>query len=595
MNKKFILISLLVISILQLIALWPSFRLSLYGDDWLTFWHLWSNSDPVIGLHYSPIRFFLTPYGPLDMNMGFLRMFFGYNSLPYYVASFLWRLSASFALFFLSLKLLNNKLGALFAGVFFAVSMIGLQTTDWVFDMISYMGLFLYIICNYFFFLSRQNRNYKLLIIYSIFLFLAMITVPIRMHGAFFLIIFAEFLWLITNLSIEQVKYTLFRIATFISTIIVIQNIGSSFGNTGESITRMITGLTFIINSLKQGQPDILLHPIMSFGNMIIPELIWPQLNTGVDLFVIFSVIIFAIFVLLLLLLTPKENKTKGKLFKIIIVGLVYNFTVWLMFKYHTQGFSPPYLLGSALVGGYTTILLLNLVFNKTFGRKYIVYSSMIIFWPYAFILFPWIAQDTNSVYPTDHRYMIMSSAGIALIWALLTLLKINKKILVVLFILYTFFHLSTTYSYFDRIAHKRNREISTKIWTAIEKDLPHFDEKKTYVVLFLTGDPMMNYYHGYFGFNPRIAVRDKIRGFRAPVPVADMQSLVSAVTDGKIFTYNLRDEKPIPPDQIIAFLIAGDSLENVRVQNITGQLRENLRTISENYLKSHPGVNYQN
>src|SRR3989344_7832421 len=103
-----------------------------------------------------------------------------------------------------------------------------------------------------------------------------------------------------------------------------------------------------------------------------------------------------------------------------------------------------------------------------------------------------------------------------------------------------------------------------------------------------------MNYFHGYFDFGPRIALRDKIRGYRAPIGISDYNQLVSAVTDGKTLKNNGYDEKPVSPDQTIAFLISGQTINNIKVQNVTEQTRKDLRVISEKYLKANPEVNYQ-
>ena len=602
MNRKFVFISLGSILLLQLIILWPSFCFALYGDDWLAFWHLWSNSDPVIGSHLYPIRYFLTPYGPQDMNMGLLRMLFGYYSLPYYITSFIWRLSVSYALFFMTLKFFKNKTGALFAGIFFSVSVIGLEATDWVFNMTSYLGLLFYVIFFYFFCSSRQTRNVKVLLLSAFFLFLAIITVPIRMHGGVILLIFAEVIFLLLDQTSSNLRYTLFRISIFTLTIMIIKMIGTSLGDPNESVNRMMNGVTWIAYHLKLGQIEVLLYPIMTFGNMIFPQLTLSQSNlqlrVGADSFFPLSIVSFTVFTLLLFLLTPKENKTKKTLFKIIFIGLIYNIIVWLIFNNHTSGFSLPgfkQMPLAALLGGYITILLGSLVINKCFEKKYLSYSTIIIFWPYAFFLFAWITLNTANPFPEYHRYLIMSSAGIGLIWAMLASLKINRKILIILFSLHLLIQIYSTYSYLGYIAQRRNRELSEKIWHEVESGLPaHFDGKKIYVVLFLTETQDMNYFHGYFDFGPRIALRDRIRGYGAPIGISDYNQLVSAVTDGKMLKSNGHDERPISPDQTITFLISGQNIDNIRVQNMTEQTRKDLVIISEKYLKAHPEVSYQ-
>ncbi len=601
-HLKYILISLAIILILQLIALWPSFQLALFGDDWLAFWRAWINSDANLpaqaGGYLNPVKYFLTPYGPQDMNMGLLRGFLGLSSGSYYIVSFLWRLSVAYALFFMVLKLTNNKLAALFSGTFFAVSAIGLDTTNWVFNMTSYIGLLFLIVFTFCYFRSRQLRSYKIVVLAFIFLFLAIVIVPIRMHGALIVIFFSEIIWFLQERTKSNLKYTVFRVAMLLGTLLVIKIIGASFGDPNETVNRTRTGLLLLSDYIHQGHFWVLLIPVMSFGNMILPDVIWTGLGAGNGTFFFLSLLIFITYMVLIFIFTPKQNRTDSDIYKLAAAGIVVNFGIWLIQKYDFQNFSSPSLVGAALIGSYTSIILINLIIKKFFEKKYLIFAAIIFFWPWAFILMPWITLNTGTVFPTFHRYMIVSSAGIALVWAFLALLQINRKALIVVFTLTILVQLNTTYNFLDYLVSSRGKEISEKIWDVLEGELPHFDTKKTYVVLFASdtqnGDVVYN--TAFFGFPPRMALRDRIwNSNRTPIAVTRYQEIVSAVTDGKVFLAHGHSEKPISPDQTITFLITGRTLDNIQVQNITEQTRKDLKSVSDEYLKTHPDVSYQN
>lgn len=596
MSKKFIFIALLTILILQLIALWPSLHLSLFGDDWLAFWRAWIHSDPNLPDYSSPLKTFLTPYGPQDMNMGLLKQYFGFSALPYYITSFFWRLSVAYALFFVVLKLFRNKLAAVFSGAFFAVSAIGLDATNWVFNMTSYAGLLFLTIFVFFYFSSRQGKNYKFSLLAFISLCFAIIIVPIRMHGALILIFFSEALWFILDRTKSNLKYTAFRIALLLLTLLIIKIIGTSFADPNETISRTKAGVTLAADYINKGHWWILLTLVMSFGNMIFPDALWSRLGFGEDPFFPLSFLIFSIFILMLFILTPKQNRTNFYIYKLAIIGFIFNFVAWLMLKSDIKIFSSSAAVGSVLIGGYVSMLLMNLIISRYLEKKYQVFSSAIVFWPYAFLILPWITLNTGTIFPTVHRYMIASSLGVSLIWALLALLKINKKILIFAFVVSIIIQIYASYSYLNLLVAVRGREISEKIWRVLEAQLPHFDTKKVYVVLFASepGSSGIAYYNAFFGFPPRMSLRDKIAVYRAPIAVTDYEGVVSAVTDGKTLKTSGYVEKPIPPDQVLAFLITGQTLDQIKVQNITNQVQQDLEKRSAEYLKLHPEVTYQ-
>ena len=119
----------------------PSFQLALFGDDWLTLWRYSIYLGPKASGGWNHFTYLFTSYGPQDILMGLLQKVFGYQSIYYYLTSFILRLLAAFSLYPLIMYLTKNKLSAYFSITFFLVTTIGIETTNWVFNMPSYISI----------------------------------------------------------------------------------------------------------------------------------------------------------------------------------------------------------------------------------------------------------------------------------------------------------------------------------------------------------------------------------------------------------------------------------------------------------------------
>ncbi len=162
----------------------PSFNLALYGDDWLAFYRYLTHLGPGAIENWNHLTYFLTPYGAQDILMGSLRKIYGFNSVDYYTTSYLFRLFASFSLFPLVFYFTKSKLATFFSILFFSVTIIGLDTTTWVFNMPTYITVGLFNLTLYFFIKSREENHFKQIFFAVILYYFAYIITPIRMHGS---------------------------------------------------------------------------------------------------------------------------------------------------------------------------------------------------------------------------------------------------------------------------------------------------------------------------------------------------------------------------------------------------------------------------
>ena len=134
------IILLIVIFVVGLILFWPTFSLSVFGDNWLVFW-AGKNTLGISQMWGSWLTYF-GPYSSSHLILYMIQKFFGYSGVALYTISFLTRFMAVLGLFiFLKNRGLSLKI-VLFSSLLLMVTPIGLETTDWAFQMVSYISIF---------------------------------------------------------------------------------------------------------------------------------------------------------------------------------------------------------------------------------------------------------------------------------------------------------------------------------------------------------------------------------------------------------------------------------------------------------------------
>ena len=214
----------LIILVTSLFTLYPTFHLALFGDDWFVLWNYLHNFNPSSSRQPHLISYFVDTYGPQNLIMGTLYNIFGLESTKYYVISYLFRLIAAISLWLPVFYLTRSKLASFFACLFFSVTTIGLETTNWVFNMPSYLAIASFNSFLYFFLKSRENEKIKLYILAGLFFYLAHVFAPIRMTGLLLFTIIIELFWIFNHRNIGAVKLSTLRLAFFSAIFVLIIN-----------------------------------------------------------------------------------------------------------------------------------------------------------------------------------------------------------------------------------------------------------------------------------------------------------------------------------------------------------------------------------
>lgn len=581
LQKNFIFFLLVII--LSFVLFYPIFGLALFGDDWLAFWRYNQLLDPGSSGHWNHLNYFLTPYGAQDIIMGMLYKIYGYNSTLYYLTSYLLRMVAAFSLYPLVFYLTKNKLSAFFAFLFFSITVTGLDATNWVFNMPSYITIAFFNLFLFFFLKARDNI--KLLFPSTLLYYLAYITAPIRMHGSLPFILIIELFYLFQNRSLKTLKKVGLRFAVILIVFLIIRYTGNSQGPPQEASERFNLGINTMSEMLGVGRFDFLFYPIIMFGSMIVPDFILPSFQIISKSKLLWSTLLpsFLGFLAIIALLLKDIFLAKLKLLKIIaIAASCWIIIVILTFHFNLATFNDSRYILLTLIGGFSIILIISLLL-KFFNQKNVSTTLFLgLSWSIMSFFFAWWWQPT-SIFPTTYRYLIVSAIGISILLATIISLGKDKKKQQLLFVslsLILILHIISTRIYINTLLDSHSQDISYKIWSSI----PHIDEigkSREPIIFYFEGDNTnSSILHDVitFGFPPHMALlynlREEDGGF--PVPMSNFKEVVSAVTDGKTMPAYGYPVKPVPIERIYAFHLQGKD----NLINVTAEARDRLNKL---------------
>lgn len=487
--------ALIIILSASLYAFYPSFNLAIFGDFWVTvkrYEMIVGKLSPGIWNYFTYLH---TSYGSQDIITGLLSNFFGYNSFLFYFTSYLLRMVASFSFYPVTLYLTKNKLSAFFAVLFFSITTLGLETTNWVFNMSSYLMISFFNSFLYFLIKSREPIHTKLFPLACFFFYLTLVSSPIRTTGLFSFVIVIEFFWLIKKFTITALKKVFFRLVliSLIFTFLLTQTttftpIGSDT-QTAHSIAGSLLSKT--LKSLSTTQIKSFLYPIAILGGAFIPNL------TG--------------------------NQEIFHLFIGIMVILI-----WL------------------------SILFIN----RRSELSDIIFISLS--WFFLSFSLPWFWYQ-NTVFPTTHRYLISSAIGIAFFVSSLIAIEANKHIKTIIFsgvLIILLIQINTTHQYFTKLQDVRNQQLSNKVWSQMP-NFPEIGHTKKPLVFYFSGDNAdMVFNIINFGFPQRIELINKIPREQTLVTALNFEELISAVKDGKSLTKHLLPKESVPIENIYTFFL---------------------------------------
>lgn len=586
MGKRFylnfqIIWILFIIPLLSFIFLKKTLNLALYGDDWEQLYNLWLSFDVSKTLSFFDIKSYLSPYYPQYLFLGLIRHFFGYEPTAYFASSLFLRILATISLFFLVKKLTKKSLPAYLSTLIFTFSATGLQTTDWVFNMNTYAGVFFFNLSLIFYLKLRDSKVLFFLkyILFIIFFTLALGIVPVRMHGAVIFIAITEFFlsfFARKEGEFKLDKYFFLRIITPFLILLMLIKLGS-FGSTSDNLP-LKSGFAYLGEMIQKGRYDALFYFFGIIGNIAFPDNTISSLALGH-----FSVLILhfiaADSILTIALGGGKRIFTSLLIFNILGIFLGKLISIW-----------NPLLSSGNILSILTGIHITSISFIIfwQFRKTYFLQVASIIiglFWLISFSFLYWV-RNPPLIIETTGRYMTMGAYGFAILFAGLIGLMIEralyiKKIIalsslasIFILVFWLKINLDASNKYLTNLEENRNITLTNKAWNILLQNVPVIDKENPSVFYFTTDNPTAIYMIFSFGFPPHGGLLYQIPNWiNTPIPTEHYEELLKMVSSGEILQ-TLHGRKPIliPLSRVFAF-----DFRNGELINITDQIRQKI------------------
>lgn len=580
-GPQFWLIIILFISSISFLSWFTfkdSFNVALSGDDWLLHYTVWTIFDVQKSSSFLNPSTYLCTYCPHYSFLSIIKYFWGYTPFYYYLVSLLFRIGISISLFFLVKKITGQIFPAILSGIFFSVSYIGIQTTDWVFNFTHYGGIIAVCIFLILYIRAKIVNNFFSLSYAALAFAAALIISPPRMHGLYPLIIILEVSWW----AIEGKKYQFKKAGLRLLLILVAYKVVFSspgYGTNEYNLSQVIKGLMMAKTMLSQGNTAFLLNPISTIGNYVLPDLLWQKLPLTGMLTLVPIGLVFALLSTGVLYLV----NISGRSLKIYLLCLSLWFFIMFFIRSTNLDFYSIYQIGFGLIGGYTIIfsfwLFTQLRRNQPFLALVLALGQG---WMFTFSLFPWLISPYQ-IFESSMRYSIQQAAGLA-IWAATVFtiihMSLNQKRLYYLqgtaysvIAAFIIMHVLFSQQYLLFLKANRGTEIDKQLWSKIYQDIPMLPQDHP-SVFFLTYD---NYYLAEwdlrFGFSSRGALHYRITNQKVnPFMIYEYDKLLSMVTDGKALVAQGYPSNPLPIDHVYGY-----NLRNGELINTTTSLRKKL------------------
>ncbi len=506
--KNTLLVTLIIL--LSLFAVFPSFHLGLYGDDWLEIWRSIYTLGPKSHGLINYLTYFYSRYGSFDLIMNLLVSFVGFKSVYFYITAYILKLVASFSFFPLIFYITKNRVASLMAVLFFACTAVGLDATNWVFNMPVYLSIAL---LNYFFLFyvkSTLAQDRKQFFIGIIFLFFAIVIASVRMTGFLPLVIIVELFWIIRKPQLKLAKFHAINLLIFISFFLLLAWSGQASANYGGRVGYELIGSLGDVQGILGGgistsgkmladsKSKLLLSPLIILGGVILPV----------------------------------EQSLGNELILIVIAGIFLILAVTVILKNYRDD-----------------LLVTSLILSLS--------------WMVVSFIFAWF-KDPSTILSFSHRYLIVSVAGFTIFLGLILDIfkKAQKALLAILFILVAVNIYSSRGYFQSQVDHIHGAQFTESIWSQIPR-IPQIGNSKDPIIFYFTGEPKQIIYGAIaFGFPVHMALDYKIDDFsKMPNGVDTWEQLISVVKDGKpLAAFGLKVQ-PVPIENIYSFNLQDQKL----------------------------------
>ncbi|KKQ47608.1 MAG: hypothetical protein US67_C0049G0002 [Candidatus Woesebacteria bacterium GW2011_GWD1_38_10] len=526
--KKYWII--LLILLLIIINFKDTLRFSLTGDDLGALYYYYAHFTN--RFTYFNLSRYLGNYDASHIIMGEISKLFGFNPLPYYALSMVARTVASISFIPVIKKLTNNTSAAYLSAILFSVMYTGVESTNWVFNMTTYLSIGVFNLFLFVFNFRNKKIFNKHLMLSMLLMFTVFFVTPIRMHGV--IITIPLMLLLLGKIYDERVNITRIIIhSIFLIAPVLIFNLStaSQFNNNYLKLASNLTSLQLSNFFLPFSHIGSALLPnkiiFLFFKNISRPDIVAP--NTF-PIYSLFMLTILSFFTVILKYLLNHNKFVKPT----IIATTIFYLTLWLALLYDKTGlYNNLVVLLDTLIGIWVSSLYFFFflyIFKTDKNRGYtgLYFLTLSI----TFILIPWLVFP-QGIMPSDSRYLLAPGAYLIVCTTLiLSYLEKRSKILF-LYIYTVIFLIINIYSlqeYFhENILNGRLQNDHLRVAGVINDEVASLDNEKVSVFLFTGPDDGYIYNTIRFGFPYYMLLKHPELRFNAktaPFAVDNFESL---------------------------------------------------------------------
>lgn len=557
---------------ISFLVLRPSFNLHLSGDDYQSFWRYREYYTGMIPGEWNDTKIFLTDYGPQDIAMSLIQRHLGFKPQPYYIASYILRLLGALSFIPLIYSFSKNKNAAFIGALFFSVTLTGLESTDWVFNMPAYLAIVFLNIFLLVLLKSKEKDNPRLIVLSGILFAITIILMPIRMLFLPAVVVLVEFYWFFIKRDKKTVISGFLRISMYalvLYMIFSIGNIGNSlvgYGgqSSGSTLTKVSAYFSGLTTQISRGQYQMLLYPVGQIGSIIFPNtIVFPtreligNLRTLL-LFVVPSLVILHVLLYFLKQGFPEITSTSRK--KTFILCTIWALSSFSLFKlYITYPLQTSFFI-PVLVGGYVIATLGMLIWTYKHNSQFIFYVSLpIIIITFSFVQY-WL-RDPQIIQPTFGRYLIIPAAGLTLLLGALISLSKDKTYMYILVIPLLATHMYASHKYVKHLAAVRNIEMTEILRNSIPDVFTEEKLDKPMVFYFEPKDSEILHHSLLFGFPVIMATQYQFMNI-FNIAYTDSWQEVSAAyqTDDGLKRFGTKEEK-VQLDNVYSYKLDGTNL----------------------------------
>lgn len=497
----------------------PIVKMNFMDWDWLEIEYLYHVKPP--SMH--PLVFYLiTPYGTAYALLGLAHLFFGSEMTPYYLLNIFLRGLGSFTIYLFASWWTKDKIIGIISGLFYGVSIIGIQNTIWVIQFPAYVGPILLCLSLYSwkkFHNSPSNHNMKLSVVFA---GLAYFISHIRIYGLPFVLLAGDIYYFFKN---PQNKFLFIRLKHIVLVLIVcllplwifyliLQNTNN------QLLTANVLNITspiILIQTLFNGYPSTLFTFFMFIGYLFFPPFFYPGstniyfLRPEVMMNFFTSLMIGCSLMFLFVNLFKKRFLITLATSIAVMYPLVFNLSLRKLDMWESAS------LLSTLVGGTFFILItLTILVLQNYNRRVGELGLFAIIILVIHLILPWAAfpipqNNVQSASDPISRYYLIPVLGISILWGIMfsTSLKLIqiywqskrslfKKILfpgnymsitVTILILYLLFmHVTTTHNYLVGRTAYLYKDRLEQLWKIVKPNFESIADKQKERVVYFEG-----------------------------------------------------------------------------------------------------------